>query len=222
MNGRQNEEIDYELIVLEHARAVFVEPAVFMHRYRFAISATEDQPIADLLFRLRVAPETIGELRGGTGYFRGGKRLQARKLALASVWPLRKAISEARWTIIASRLAEKVKLDEVFFAPGSTPLSSEDPPGIARVNLAGEFIANTGPTDIDDAEEEEANRLDLEFSAAEETVRQVTGIAEHAIGCGQVNDPNALATALTSLKVALELFYLGIGRGESPFSFILS
>ncbi|MBB5574707.1 MULTISPECIES: hypothetical protein [Rhizobium] len=43
----ETEDIDYDPVVLEHAKAVFVEPTLFMHRHSSAIAATEDRPIAD-------------------------------------------------------------------------------------------------------------------------------------------------------------------------------
>ncbi|AYG64544.1 type IV secretory system conjugative DNA transfer family protein [Rhizobium jaguaris] len=201
---RQFKAADHEMIVLEHARAVFVEPALFMHRYRSAISATGDQPTADLLFRLRTVPETIGNVRGVTGRFGGSKESRARKLALASVWPLRQAVSEARWAVIALRLAERAKPEEIFFSPGSGSSSTTDARSAVSVNVATESPSSTAPTHSFDAEEDETNRLDFEVSSAEETMGKVVGMAEDAIGLGQANDPDALAGALIKLKAALE------------------
>ncbi|WFU07340.1 type IV secretory system conjugative DNA transfer family protein (plasmid) [Rhizobium sp. CB3171] len=202
IEGRQTEDIDYDPIVLEHARAVFVEPALFMHRYSYAISATEDQPIADLLFRLRVAPETIADLRGSTRRLFGGKGLRSREQALAAVWSLRKVISEARWAVIASSLAEKGKREKWSFGPwdSSSAVARQEAP--ARVDLIAGITAT--PMDGFELSEDEMNRLDLEFSVAENTVAEVAGFAIDAVGAGQVNDPKALAAALANLKAALD------------------
>ena len=175
--------IDHEMVVLEHASAVFVEPALLMHVFRSAVSALDDQPAADLLFRLRTAPQTIGKLKGGKGRL-GRQDRRMREQALASVWPLRNAISEARWAVIAARLSETAEHEGLFFAPGG---NSSEGSGIEA-----------------DEGEDEANCLQLGFSSAKEVVAQVANIAEATTSRKQVNDPNALAVALTSFKGALD------------------
>nr|WP_200985093.1 type IV secretory system conjugative DNA transfer family protein [Rhizobium rhizogenes]QCL09154.1 conjugative coupling protein [Rhizobium rhizogenes]QCL09368.1 conjugative coupling protein [Rhizobium rhizogenes]QCL09790.1 conjugative coupling protein [Rhizobium rhizogenes] len=178
---RQSRAIDHEMIVLEHAGAVFVEPARLMHVYRSAIAAIDDQPTADLLFRLRTAPGTIGAIKGEKSRFVRQDR-RVRELAMASVWPLRKAISEARWAAIGARLSDKVQGEELSFTPG------------VKLSM----------TEHLDADEDEGNQLNLGFSSTQETVDEVAGIAKAAIGNEHVNDPNALTVALASLRAALE------------------
>ncbi|NTG64802.1 type IV secretory system conjugative DNA transfer family protein [Rhizobium rhizogenes] len=178
---RQPTAIDHEMIVLEHASAVFVEPTRLMHVYRSAISAADDQPTADLLFRLRTAPGTIDDIKGEKSRFVRQDR-RAREQALASVWPLRKAISEARWAVIGARLSDRAEREELFFSRGINSIMADDL----------------------DADEDETNHLHLGFSSAQAVVNQVTDVAEAAIANEQKGDPNALAAALGNLKAALE------------------
>ncbi|NTF97895.1 type IV secretory system conjugative DNA transfer family protein [Rhizobium rhizogenes] len=177
----RSRDIDHEMIVLEHAGAVFIDPTRLMHVYRSAIAAIDDQLTADLLFRLRTAPGTFGAIKGEKSCF-GRQNGRMGKLAMASVWPLRKAISEARWAVIAERLSDKAQKEELFFMPGVTSSMKE--------HLVGE--------------EDETNRLNVGFSSAQETVDEVAGIAEAVLGNEHVNDPNALTVALASLRAALE------------------
>lgn len=178
--------IDHERIVFDHAKVVFTEPAALMHAYRLAMEATSDGVTADLLFRLRTAPETIGELRGGTLPFT--REHQLRKSALAAIWALRLVVSEARWAVIASRLAEKAELEELFFAPGSVVSSHFDLSAAVRV---------------EDASSEETDLLDLGLASANEIVAQIADVAESEIGEGRLNTPNALSDALIALRGAL-------------------
>ncbi|NTI46143.1 type IV secretory system conjugative DNA transfer family protein [Rhizobium rhizogenes] len=178
---RESRAIDHEMIVLEHAGAVFVEPARLMHIYRSAIAAIDDQPTADILFRLRTAPGTIGDIKGEKSRFVRRDR-RARERALASVWPLRKAISEARWAVIGARLSDRAEREQLFFSRGSNSI------------VAGDL----------DADEDETNHLHLGFSSAQAVIDRVTDVAEAAIGSEQNSDANALAAALGNLKAALE------------------
>ncbi|WP_064697763.1 type IV secretory system conjugative DNA transfer family protein [Rhizobium aegyptiacum] len=183
------EQIDYEKIVFEHANAVFSEPARLMHAYRLAIEATEDQATADLLFRLRTAPETIEEVRGGTVPFSRG--FEIRKAALASIWALRRVISEARWAVIASRLADKSDLEAVFFGPSTRLLSDADLQAAVQTKEL-------------ESEEDEANLLDLGLASAYEIVGKIATTAETEIDHGHVNDVHALSDALATIRVGLE------------------
>ncbi|NTJ35992.1 type IV secretory system conjugative DNA transfer family protein [Agrobacterium rhizogenes] len=178
---RQPGAIDHEMIVLEHAGAVFVEPVLLMHIYRSAIAAIDDQPTADLLFRLRTAPGTIGAIKGEKSRF-GRQNRRVREQALASVWPLRQAISEGRWAVIGARLSDKAEGEELLFTPG----------------------VKSSMTEHVDGDEDEGNQLNLGFSSAQEAVDEVGGIAEYAIGNEHLNDPNALVAALANLRGALE------------------
>ena len=176
-----SETIDYEMIVLEQARAVFVDPARLVHLYRSAIPDWDDQPTADLLFRLRTAPETIGDLKGKGSRF-SLKERRLREQAMASVWALRKAISEGRWAVIAERLSDQSEHEELVFLP----------------------YARSSTTDYPDTDEGETERLDLGFSSAQDAADQVTSIAENAVRNEHVNDPHALMAALAVFKGALE------------------
>ncbi|NTG25107.1 type IV secretory system conjugative DNA transfer family protein [Agrobacterium rhizogenes] len=178
---RQPNAIDHEMIVLEHAGAVFVEPVLLMHVYRSAIAAIDDQPTADLLFRLRTAPGTIGAVKGEKSRF-GRQNRRVREQAMALVWPLRNAISQARWAVIAERLSDRAEGEGLSFTPG----------------------VKSSLTEHLDADEDETNQLNLGFSSAQETVDEVAGVARFEIGNEQVNDPNALTVALGNLRAALE------------------
>jgi type IV secretion system protein VirD4 len=177
----ESRDIDHEMIVLEHAGAVFVEPARLMHIYRSAISAIDDQPTADLLFRLRTAPGTIGAIKGEKSRF-GRQNRRVREQAMASVWPLRNAISQARWAVISERLSDRAEGEGLSFTPG------------VKLSM----------TEHLDADEDETNQLNRGFSSAQETVDEVAGIADAALCNEHVNDPNALTVALASLRAALE------------------
>jgi type IV secretion system protein VirD4 len=181
--------VDHESIVFEQARVVFADAAPVMHAFRLAMEATSDKVTADLLFRLRTAPETIGELRGGTIPFT--REYQIRKRGLASIWSLRRVVSEARWAVIASRLANKAELEGVFFGPGKR--TALDVGSHTAVRVQGS-----------DPEQPEVNLMDSAFASAEDVVNQIAIEAQSDIDGGHVSDPNALADALATLRVALE------------------
>lgn len=181
--------VDHESIVFEQARVVFADAAPVMHAFRLAMEATSDKVTADLLFRLRTAPETIGELRGGTIPFT--REYQIRKRGLASIWSLRRVVSEARWAVIASRLANKAELGGVFFGPGKR--TALDVGSHTAVRVQGS-----------DPEQPEVNLMDSAFASAEDVVNQIAIEAQSDIDGGHVSDPNALADALATLRVALE------------------
>ena len=195
------EGVDHERLVFEQANAVFTEPAGLMHAYRLAMGATSDQVTADLLFRLRTAPETIGEIRGGTIPFSRG--YEARKAALASVWSLRRVISEARWAVIASRLADKEDLEGLFFGPGNPR-----PPGNylqgAHVEKMREPAIKAVGGERTHPEEGEAKLLELGLASANNVVREIAKAAASEIDRGLVNDPSALTAALNTLRATLD------------------
>ncbi len=180
-------DIDHDRIVFDHAKAVFMEPGPFMHAYRLAMEATSDRVTADLLFRLRTAPETIGELRGGTLPFT--REYQLRKAALAAIWALRRVVSQARWAVIASRLAEKAELEGMFFGPGGVMSS--------QIDLSAAERAEDGSS------EGEADLLELGLASADQIVAQISNVAESEISEGHLNTPNALSDALIALRGAL-------------------
>ncbi|ENN83815.1 TraG family protein (plasmid) [Rhizobium freirei PRF 81] len=173
---------DHDATVLARTRGVFSDPANLMHAYRQAIMATDDQVVADLLFRLRTAPETIGPLHGNRKRL-DAKGRQARTTALDAVWPLRDAIIAARWAAIAGRLERTANGAELFFSPG-TPL----PP----VPIAGE----TG--------DDEDNRLDLFFQDGSAVLTEIEELVDDDIAAGRAADAGALTRALTNLRTGYE------------------
>ncbi|UWU26025.1 type IV secretory system conjugative DNA transfer family protein (plasmid) [Rhizobium sp. CB3060] len=173
---------DHDAIVLTQARAVFTDPAALMHAYRHAIMAADDQAVADLLFRLRTAPETIAPLRGNRGRLDARGR-QVRAAALDAVWPLRDAITAARWAAIAARLELTANGAELFFSPG-TPL----PP----VPIGNE------------AEDDEDNRLELFFQDGSAVVAEIEELVDDDIDAGRAADAGALSRALVNLRTGYE------------------
>ncbi|MDE1994689.1 MAG: type IV secretory system conjugative DNA transfer family protein, partial [Rhizobiaceae bacterium] len=173
---------DHDAIVLARARGVFSDPASLMHAHRQAITATDDQAIADLLFRLRTAPETIGPLHGNRNRL-DAKGRRARTTALDAVWPLRGAITAARWATIAARLERTANGAELFFSPG-TPL----PP------------APVGGEDEDD----ENNRLELFFRDGSAVLTEIEELVDDDIAARRPADAGALTRALVSLRTGFE------------------
>jgi type IV secretion system protein VirD4 len=173
---------DHDATVLARARGVFSDPANLMHAYRQAIMATDDQVVADLLFRLRTAPETIGPLHGNRKRL-DAKGRQARTTALDAVWPLRDAITAARWAAIAGRLERTANGAELFFSAG-TPLP--------RVPVAGE----TG--------DDEDNRLELFFQDGSAALTEIEELVDDDIAAGRAADAGALTRALANLRTGYE------------------
>jgi type IV secretion system protein VirD4 len=153
-----------------------------MHAYRQAIMAADDQTVADLLFRLRTAPTTIGPLHGSRSRL-DAKGRQGRTSALGAVWPLRDAITAARWAAIAARLERTANGAELFFSPG-TPLSP--------IPIAGE------------AEDDEDNRLELFFEDGSAIVAEIEQLVDDDIDSGRAVDAGALSRALVSLRAGHE------------------
>lgn len=173
---------DHDAIVLARARAVFTDPASLMHAYRHAITATEDQAVANLLFRLRTGPETVGPLHGNQNRL-DAKGRQARTAALDAVWPLRDAITAARWAAIAARLESSANGAELFFSPGTRP------PPIPIV---------------DEAEDDEDNRLELFFQDGSSVLTEIEELVDDDIRAGRAADAGALSRALVSLRNGYE------------------
>ena len=178
----QNVTPDHNAIVLARARAVFTDPAALMHVYRHAIMAADDQAVADLLFRLRTAPETIGPLHGNRGRLDARGR-QVRAAALDAVWPLRDAITAARWAAIAARLDQSASGAELFFSPGTPP----NPVPIAS-----------------EAEDDEDNRLELFFRDGSAVVAEIEELVDDDIDAGRAADAGALSRALANLRTGYE------------------
>ncbi len=172
---------DHDAVVLSRAQTVFVDPASLMHTYNQAIMATEDQMVADLLFRLRTSPETIGPLHGGRGRLNIQGR-QARAAALDAVWPLRDAIIAARWAAIAARLELTANGAELFFSPG-TP---------ASIPIA------------DEAEDDEDNRLEVFFQDGDAILAEIEELVDDDIDAGRAADAGALSRALVNLRTGYE------------------
>lgn len=196
-------ERDHDITVMEHAREVFVDPSRLMHAYRRAVAASEDQASADLLFRLRTAPETLGDLKGATNRF-DAKGLRARKLALAAVWPLRQAIAEARWAVIGRALQERTDPPEVFFTRGTPMPGATTAPASER--LGEQQLADTdlvAPPAMA-VEEDEDNSLDLGFAELGSAVSEISEIAEQETKIGRVTDLDAMSRALVGLKAGLD------------------
>jgi type IV secretion system protein VirD4 len=173
---------DHDAAVLARARAVFTDPASLMHAYRQAIIAVDDQAVADLLFRLRTAPETISALHGNRSRL-AAKGRQARAAALDAVWPLRDAITGARWAAIATRLQRTTNGAELFFSPGTSP-----PP----VPIAKE------------AEDDEDNRLELFFQDGSAVLAEIEQLVDDDIDAGRAADAGALSRALVNLRTGYE------------------
>lgn len=175
----------FDVTIMELAKAVFVDPAPFMHRYASASDSTENQPVADLLFRLRTAPETIGDMPGSsTAFDRQGRKL--RKEALKAVWPLRDAITAARWAAVAERLNS-----DLFFSPAPTLKA-----------IAAQAIADDAVEAADDEEIEENNQLELAHQELEIIVRQIADLSgeEVDIDTGEIVASSAIAEAVARLK----------------------
>lgn len=174
--------------MLHLAKAVFIDPSPFLHRLAAAIDAIEDQPVADLLFRLRTAPETIGALHGSSSAFdRKGKK--ARQDALEAVWPLREAVTAARWAKVAERVNAVVPAMELFFYPALATRQSPDMLASPALEPVAEDI---GP-------DEENNILDLaheELEAVVGEIADITGVVED----DQPTGSGSIADAVARLK----------------------
>ncbi|MCY1740708.1 type IV secretory system conjugative DNA transfer family protein [Ensifer sp. SL37] len=196
---------EHDITVMELAREVFVDPSRLVHAYRTAVAASEDQASADLLFRLRTAPETLGDLKGATNLF-DAKGLRARKLALAAVWPLRQAIAEARWAAIGRALQERTDPPEVFFTRG-TPMPGPTIAPVTEPSERGEQqLAETdrvAPSSMA-VEDDEENSLDLGFAELGSAVSVISEIAEQETKIGRVTDLAAMGRALVGLKAGLD------------------
>ena len=173
---------DHDVIVLARARAVFTEPASLMHAYRQATMAVDDQAVADLLFRLRTAPETIGALHGNRSRF-DAKGRQAHAAAIKSVWPLRDAITAARWAAIAMRLEQTANGVELFFSEGKRL------PTIPVVR---------------EPEEDEDNRLDLLFEDGSAVLGEIEELVAGDGDGRRIPLAGALSRALVNLRASYD------------------
>lgn len=183
---------DRDFAVLAAAMAVFSETNRFMHQFRSAMSATEDQAIADLLFRLRTAPETLGPLRGKSDRF-DRKARNERKATLEAVWPLREAVIAARWAKIAEAMnAAATQVTWSFvqgFAPSPQRLSVHDD-DVAAVVLEPDV-------------EQETNQLEIgheQLTAAVDEIAAVVASDAQTPETGNIDKSRAIDAAVRRLK----------------------
>ncbi|OLP59650.1 TRAG protein [Xaviernesmea oryzae] len=176
--------LDHDRLVSQRARAVFADPAPLLHAYRTALEAVEDRPAADLLFRLRADPETLGTLHGGA---KTRAERRARKIAREAIWPLREAIIAARWEAIRVRLDAASKDTTVFFSEGAVSASR-----------------SIGPTETADPEDEEDNRLELFFEDGTLALAQIGDLARQEIDADRVTDAAALSRALENVRAEFD------------------
>lgn len=186
---------DGDFEVLAAAMAVFPDTTRFMHQFRSAMSATEDQAIADLLFRLRTAPETLGPLRGKQDRFdRKGRR--ERNAAMDAVWPLREAVIAARWAKIAEVMNATATQVTWSFAQGFA--TSPDDENVRAEPLD---VAALGSDDVDIAEE--TNQLKIGHEQLTAAVDEIAGLLTSDNSQPDVNDTNktsAIEAAVERLK----------------------
>lgn len=192
---------DHDLTVFFQSKAVFIDPTAFIHQYRHAVDAIEDQPATDLLFRLRTAPETIGPLHGSMGRL-DAKGRKERALALDAVWPLREAITAARWASVATRLNAQPQTQELFFYPVTTA-AMPVAPAIVSPMPQEETMSESDEVDEEDAEDN--NRIELAHDALEEVVGEIADLAGDVSEEADVDATTAsdsILEAVTRLKQA--------------------
>lgn len=187
-----NRASDRDFEVMAASMAVFSETTRFMHQFRSAMSATEDQAIADVLFRLRTAPETLGPLRGKSDRF-DRKARSERKAALEAVWPLREAVIAARWAKIAEAMnAAATQVTWSFvqgFAPSPQRLSVHDD-DVAAVVLEPDV-------------EQETNQLEIgheQLTAAVNEIAAVLAFDAQTPETGNIDKTRAIDAAVRRLK----------------------
>lgn len=187
-----NRASDRDFEVMAASMAVFSETNRFMHQFRSAMSATEDQAIADLLFRLRTAPETLGPLRGKSDRF-DGKARREQKAALEAVWPLREAVIAARWAKIAEAMNAAATQVTWSFVQGFAPSPQ-------RLSVhADDFAAAVTEPDI----EEETNQLEIgheQLTAAVDEIATVLASGAQTPGKGNIDKTRAIDAAVRRLK----------------------
>ena len=181
---------DFEVLAL--AMAVFRDTTRFMHQFRSAMRATEDQAITDLLFRLRTAPETLGPLRGKQDRFDRNARGE-RKAAMDAVWPLREAVIAARWAKIAQAMnAAAADVTWSFVRGFATSPEGE--------SVRGDDLA-MAVLDADIAEE--TNQLEIgheQLTAAVEEIAAVLTSNNPQADASDTNKTSAIDAAVERLK----------------------
>ncbi|HWU61151.1 MAG TPA: type IV secretory system conjugative DNA transfer family protein [Ensifer sp.] len=187
-----NSASDRDFEVLAASMAVFSETNRFMHQFRSAMSATEDQAIADLLFRLRTAPETLGPLRGKTDRF-DRKARSERKAALEAVWPLREAVIAARWAKIAEAVNAAATQVTWSFVKGFAPS-----PQHSSVHTDDVAAAVLEP-DV----EEETNQLEIgheQLTAAVDQIGAILASDAQTLDTGNIDKTRTIDAAVRRLK----------------------
>ncbi|WP_309769548.1 type IV secretory system conjugative DNA transfer family protein [Agrobacterium larrymoorei] len=174
--------LDHDAAVALRARAVFADPAPFIHAYRLAVEATGDEAITELLLRIRTAPHTIGRLRGDRSLF-GREKRRERRAALEAVWPLREAMVAARWNVARRRLDAEAASPVLYLAPGFPPATEAE--------LTDEPV---------EWEDDEDNRLDLSFEDGSHVLDEISDLAHEEINSGRVTDVAALMRALEDIR----------------------
>ena len=187
---------DRDFEVLAAAMAVFSDTTRFMHQFRSAISATEDQAIADLLFRLRTAPETLGPLRGKQDRF-DRKARRERNSALDAVWPLREAVIAARWAKIAEVMNATATQVTWSFVQGFVTSGHDE-----NVRADSLDVAALDPDDVDIGEE--TKQLEIGHEQLTAAVDEIAGLLTSDNPQPDANDTNktsAIDAAVERLKL---------------------
>ena len=203
-----DEKTKWEMIVFEAARAVFINPSPLLHLYRKAMEAGDDQQSADLLHRLRIAPATIAPMRGkmrASGRNDGRAKVEA----LASIWPLRELIRDARYALRDGAAARQDRQGMLLLQSAENqallPIvdSGEEEPGMGE---AGSFSAggsDTSQASNDDFGEEE-NQLKPESHVLHSVVNDVAAAAMSLEDPEQPDRPSELARAIANLQAGLD------------------
>ena len=166
VNGASNSSTDHDFEVLAAAMEVFADTTRFMHQFGNAMNAIDDQAIADLLFRLRTAPETFGGLHGNSDRFdRKGRR--ERKAAVEAVWRLREVVTAARWAKIADAMNAHVAAFTWSFVQGFAKSEGNDP-------FASDLV-DVLPADSDVAVE--SNQLEIGHAQLSAVIDEISEMA---------------------------------------------
>ena len=107
-----------------------------------------------------------------------------RKAAMAAIWPLRDAVTKARWAIIAERLKEPITIHNDPAVPLETIRSPHE--------------------DEEATLDDEENRLDHYFRAGEIVIDDISCLVGREITSGRVADPTALSRALANLRTGFQ------------------
>ncbi|MCD2174938.1 type IV secretory system conjugative DNA transfer family protein [Rhizobium sp. C4] len=196
ITGTSNSSTDHDFEILAAAMEVFADTTRFIHQFRNAMNAIDDQAIADLLFRLRTAPETLGGLRGTSVRFdRKGRR--ERKAAMEAVWRLREVVTAARWARIADAMNAHVAAFTWSFVQGF-------------VQSEGNGTFASDPVDVLPAHSDvaaESNQLEIGHAqlsgVIDEITEMVTKETQASPNAEPINDRSrAIDAAVARLKLS--------------------